>query len=119
MIKKEIMFSTNLVFSEAVSKEITRKLRYPSINGWYGTNGFKVFHMADKTHAVSAMGIYDWIKSIDVSVLDDFKSYPGSTVSITFVVPEESADMTKQKFDHTEFFGTKLERFECGQNTWK
>jgi hypothetical protein len=50
------------------------------------------------------MGIYDWIKSIDVSVLDDFKSNPGSTVSITFVVPEEFADMAKQKFDHTEFF---------------
>jgi hypothetical protein len=49
-------------------------------------------------------------------VLDDFKSYPGSTVSINYIVPEEFADKKKKKFDHTEFFGTKLERFECGQN---
>ncbi len=54
------------------------------------------------------MGIYDWIKSMDVSVLDDFKSNPGS---ITFVVSEEFADNGKTKTL------IKLERFECGQNT--
>jgi len=46
------------------------------------------------------MGIYDWIKSMDVSVLDDFKSNPGSTVSITFVVPEEFADMIIRNFSN-------------------
>ena len=112
------MFS-NLVIPKAESKErkvvpaltydldyyvAPQKSNYPSVDGWYKTNGFQAFHRADKTHTVSAMGIYDWIKSMDVSVLNAFKCDPSSVVSITFVVPETLANMAKQKFDHTEFF---------------
>jgi hypothetical protein len=99
---ESVVFSINVVFQEAVSKEITRTLRNVIliITLLHGS-----ITMADKTHVLSAMGIYDWINSIDVSVLDDFKSYPGSTVSITFdLCLHLLADMAKQEFDQTEFF---------------